>query len=309
MDQLDTLRLFVAIADRGSLSAVARAWALSPSTVTLALQQLEERLGARLVVRTTRRLSLTAEGERFLGDCRRILGQLDDAMQGLGEGGQLSGEIRITVTNDFGRAQLAPLLDRFLALHPGVRIALVLTDGVVDLVDGGYDIGIRTGPLQDSRLRARRLLAGARRVCAAPAYWRRAGVPRHPRELAAHNCLVLDRPGAPQSNWRFQEAGREFAVKVGGNRTANDGGVLREWAVAGGGVVMKAGWDIGDDLAAGRLQPVLDDFRIDDINLYAVHAAGQRTPHRVAALIEFLAAALEPASPAGGGPLSRADRR
>ncbi len=293
MDQLDTLRLFVAIADRGSLSAVARAWALSPSTVTLALQRLEERLGARLVVRTTRRLSLTAEGERFLGDCRRVLVQLDDAMQGLGEGGQLSGEIRITVTNDFGRARLAPLLDRFLALHTGVRIALVLTDGVVDLVDGGYDIGIRTGPLQDSRLRARRLLAGARRVCAAPAYWRRAGLPRHPRELAGHDCLVLDRPGAPQSNWRFQESGREFAVKVGGSRTANDGGVLREWAVAGGGVVMKAGWDIDADLAAGRLQPVLDDFRIDDIHLYAVHAVGQRTPNRVAALIEFLAAELQ----------------
>lgn len=294
MDQLDTLRAFVAIAERGSLSAVARAWAVSPSTVTTALQRLEARLGAPLVSRTTRRLSLTPEGERFLADCRRILGELDEAMHGVAERDTLQGGIRITATHDFGRNRLPAILDRFVALHPGIRLSLTLSDGVMDLVEGGYDIGVRTGPLQDSRLRSRLLLRGARVVCATPSYWRRVGRPRHPRDLAALNCLVLDRPGAPQSNWRFQEGGREFSVKVDGDRTANDGGLLRQWALEGVGVVLKASWDVEADLRARRLQAVLEDYAIGEINLYAVYPAAQRPARRVSALLDYVARQLQP---------------
>jgi DNA-binding transcriptional LysR family regulator len=289
MDQFDLLRLFVAIADQGSLSAVARARALSPSTMTLSLQRLEERVGTRLVTRTTRRLSLTAEGERFLTDCRRILADLDEAMDGVADRGPLQGEIRITAINDFGRNRLAPLIDGFLKRHPGVRIALMLTDAVLDLTEDGFDLGIRTGPLADSPLVARLLLEGARQVCASPAYWRRVGRPQHPRDLARHNCLVLARPGAPQANWHFQENGRALTVRVGGDRTANDGGVLRSWAIAGRGVVLKSNFDIEADLAAGRLASALDGFAIENINLYAVHPAGRRPARRVGAFIDYLA--------------------
>lgn len=299
MDQFDLLRLYVAIADHGSLSAVARAQSLSPSTVTLSLQRLEERVGARLVTRTTRRLSLTQEGERFLADCRRILGDLDEAMDGIADRGPLHGEIRVTATNDFGRNRLAPLIDSFMKLHPGVQVALMLTDAVLDLPEQGYDLALRVGQLRDSSLTARLLRRGTRQICASPAYWERHGRPEHPRDLAEHNCMVLARPGAPQSTWTFHEEAREFGVRVSGDRTANDGGALRSWAISGAGVVLKWNFDVEDDLAAGRLESVLDAFAIEENNLYAVHPAGRHPARRVTAFIDYLAARLH--SPQSSG--------
>lgn len=293
MDQFNALRLYVAVAESGSLSAVARAQTLSPSTVTLSLQRLEERVGARLVTRTTRRLSLTPEGERFLLDCRRILADLDEAMAAVADQGPLRGDIRVTATNDLGRNTLAPLLHDFMEANSGVQVTLMLSDGVIDLVDDSYDLALRMGQLPDSGLTARLLMRGSRRVCAAPSYWRRHGNPGHPRDLADHNCMVLARPGAPQSTWQFQQDGRVFGVRVQGDRTANDGSTLRHWAIAGAGVVLKSDLDIEGDLAAGRLETVLDGFRHGDVNLYAVHPAGRRPSRRVAALIDFLASRLK----------------
>lgn len=279
----------MAVADLGSLSAVARAQALSPSTVTLSLQRLEDRVGARLITRTTRRLSLTPEGERFLSDCRRILADLDEAMDAVADRGPLRGEIRLTATNDLGRNILAPLVHDFMDANPGVQVTLMLSDGVIGLVEDSYDLALRMGQLPDSSLTARLLMRGSRRIRAAPSYWRRHGKPEHPRDLVRHNCMVLARPGAPQSSWQFQENGRVFGVRVHGDRTANDGGALRHWAIAGAGVVLKFDLDIALDLAAGRLEAVLDGFRLDDVNLYAVHPAGRRPSRRVSALIDFLA--------------------
>lgn len=293
MDQFDLLRLYVAIAEHGSLSSAARALSLSPSTVTLGLQRLEARVGAGLVTRTTRRLSLTREGERFLSDCRRILADLDEAMDGVADRGPLQGEIRVTATNDFGRNRLAPMIEGFMRNHRGVRVALMLSDAVVDLVEENYDLALRVGPLRDSRLTATLLMRGTRRICAAPAYWQRMGRPEHPRDLAGHNCMILARPAAPQTSWHFQENGREFSVRVRGDRTANDGGALRSWAIAGAGVVLKSGFDIEGDLAAGRLETVLDEFAVAEMNLYAVHPAGRRPARRVAAFIGYLTERLQ----------------
>ncbi len=288
MDSVDQLRLLDAIADLGSLSAVARARGQSPSTVTLGLQQLEKRVGIRLVMRTTRRLALTPEGERFLIVGRRILHDLDAAMNAASDREQLSGDIRLTATNDFGRTRLVPLLDAFMRTHPQVRIALMLTDAVLNLAEEGYDFGIRTGPLADSRLSARLLVRGTRCVCAAPRYWRKHGKPAHPRELARHNCLVLVRPGAPQSHWPFREKGRVFSVGVAGDRTANDGGALREWAIAGAGIVLKSDFDVEADLSSGKLETALEKFAIADTNLYAVHPYGAAPSRRVQALLDYL---------------------
>jgi DNA-binding transcriptional LysR family regulator len=293
MDQLDLLRLFVAIAEDGSLSAAARSRAISASTVTTGLQRLEERVGARLITRTTRRLSLTPEGERFLADCRRILSEIDEAMDNVAERGPLTGRLRVTATNDFGRRRVAPLVGEFMAMHAAVQMELLLTDTVIDLVETGFDIGLRTGPLQDSRLHARVLLRGTRSICASPAYWDRAGRPRHPRDLAKHNCLVLTRPDAPLSNWRFHEDGRPVVVKVQGDRSANDGESLRQWAIAGAGVILKASWDIAEDVARGRLETGLDEFATEAMHLHAVYSAGRHTSRRVAAFLDFLAPRLQ----------------
>lgn len=288
MNLLESLRLFVLIVEDGSLSSVARARGVAPSTVTLALQRLEERAQTALINRTTRRMSLTPEGERLFDEARRILDEVDGLFDTLATGGPLSGAVRVTTTNDLGRSQIAPFVGAFIANHPRVRVHLTLTDGVIDLVQEGFDVGIRTGPLQDSQLKTRLLVRGGRRVCASPDYWRERGRPRHPRDLADHNCMVLARPNALQNSWRFREEGREFTVKVDGDRTANDGEVLRAWACDGHGAVLKVDWDIVEDIRAGRLETALDDFTIDDVNLYAVYPAGAGPAPRVSAYLDHL---------------------
>lgn len=291
MDRLDALRIFVEIAEAGSFSAVARSRTVSASTVTLALQQLEADVQASLITRSTRRLALTHEGENFLKDARRLLADWDAAVGGLHQGGPLQGPICMTAPNDFGRNRLLALIDDFMALHPGVQIQLLLSDGVVDLVEQRLDLAIRTGPLPDSGLRARLLLQGPRLVCAAPSYWQAHGKPQRPGDLTRYNCLVLAKPGTPQAAWQFVENGRALVVKVAGNRVANDGGALREWAIRGHGVVLKVRWDIRADLDAGRLEAALEHHVAERIDLFAVYA-GDSPSRRVAVLIEFLASGL-----------------
>ena len=288
MDRLDALRLFVEIAEAGSFSAAARKSAVSTSTVTLALQKLEEEVGARLITRTTRRLAFTHEGQRFLDDARRVLADWDAAILSLRDDGPLNGPIRLTASNDFGRARIVPLLDKFMALHPQIQVSLLLTDGVVDLVDQHLDLALRNGPLLDARLKARLLLTGPRVVCAAPSYWATHGKPMHPAQLASHNCLILSRPDAPLGDWPFVVDGKPISVKVSGNRIASDGGVLREWAVHGYGVILKNRWDIYHELLSGRLQTALDPFIGERVDLFAV-SAGTMPSRRVGVLVDFLA--------------------
>lgn len=281
MDRFDAMQLFIEISERGSLAAVARARGVAPSTVTLALQQLEARLGVRLFARSTRRLSLSSEGERYRDDCQRILGDLAESESAVtGQRGALSGRLRISTTNDFGRARIAPLIHRFLRQHPGVRIELFLSDTVIDLIEERIDVALRFGPLTDSRLTARRIFTSHRVVCASRAYWARHPPPTHPSELAHHNCLVLARRGAPQSSWPFRDdAGRTFHVRVSGDRMANDGGVLRAWALDGAGVILKTACDTEADLQAGRLVTTLEPYALPATELHAVHTAG-RSPSR-----------------------------
>ncbi|MBP0590616.1 LysR family transcriptional regulator [Paraburkholderia sp. LEh10] len=288
MDRLDALRLFVEIAEAGSFSAAARKSTVSTSTVTLALQKLEEEVGARLIERTTRRLAFTYEGQRFLDDARRVLADWDDAILSLRDDGPLNGLIRLTVSNDFGRTRIVPLLDKFMNLHPQVQISLMLTDGVVDLVDQHLDLGLRNGPLIDSRLKARLLLTAPRVVCAAPSYWATHGKPVHPSQLSSHTCLILARPDGLVANWPFIIDGKQTAVKVSGNRVASDGGVLREWAVNGYGVTIKNRWDIYQELLSGSLETALDQFIAERIDLFAVYV-GAVPSRRVGTLIDFLA--------------------
>jgi DNA-binding transcriptional LysR family regulator len=207
MDTLEALRLFVSIAETGSLSAAARREAVATSTVSVALQQLEERVGAKLIVRSTRRLALTYEGQQFLSDARRLLADWDGAIA-LVQEGPLRGPIKSTAPLEFGREELAPIVDRFLAQHPEVMITLHLADDVIELVERQIDLALRFGPLTDSTLKARLLLRANRVVCAAPSYWKTRGVPERPEDLANHNCLVQARPDAPFATWTFLTDGQ-----------------------------------------------------------------------------------------------------
>ena len=287
MDTLDALRLFIGIAEAGTLSAAARQQSVATSTVTVALQQLETQAGARLITRSTRRLSFTYEGRQFLADPRRLLADWDASIGGVKDG-PLKGPIKITATQHFGREELVPLIDKFMTRHPGVQVSLLLSDGVIDLVEHDLDLALRNGPLSESNLKARLLVRGRRVVCAAPSYWKNHGMPVYPKELGDLNCLVVFRSGTPFSTWPFIVDGKPIAVRVAGDRVANDGGVLRQWAVAGHGVIIRPAWDIRSDLASGRLVPALTGFMPENANLYAVTSSGTSS-HRVRAFIDFLA--------------------
>lgn len=291
MDRIDTMRLLMEVAEAGSFSWVARQRSIATSTVTLAISQLEHEVGAMLIARSTRRLSFTSEGLKLLADVQRIVSEWDAAVDGLREDGPLTGAIRVTATNDFGRTQLRPLLDTFQATHPGIQMSMVLSDSTIDVLDEKIDLALRNGPLMDSTLHARMLLRGKRVVCASPVYWEKAGKPDHPEELAMHNCLVLARPGAPLALWPFRRGGRSFGVKVFGDRQASDGGILREWAVDGKGVIIKNRWDIRQELESGTLETVLDEYVAERVDLYAVYP-GSPPSRRVVALVDHLVEAL-----------------
>lgn len=291
MDRIDALQMLIDVAEDGSFSSVARRRSIATSTVTLAIKQLEDSVGARLMTRSTRNLTLTHEGEVLLAEARRIVSNWDAAIAGLKEDGPLSGPIRVTATNDFGRTRIRPLLDAFQTLNPGVHMTLLLSDDAVDLIANHVDFALRSGPLKDSSLRARLLVRGRRHVCGSPAYLDRVGRPSHPNDLVGHNCLILARPGAPLSPWPFREDEKSFSVKVSGDRQTTDGEVIRTWALEGYGLVLKNHWDIRDDLKAGRLETVLDDYLIGPIDLYAVCPSGAPS-RRLAALIDFIAKAL-----------------
>jgi len=297
MDDARLMHLFTAIADHGGLSAVARAWGIAPSTVTHGLKQLENRLGVQLVLRTTRQFSLTPEGEQFLRRCRRVLADLDEAMTAFRQDGPLTGNIRITATNDFGRQRIAPLIEAFTKLHSGLHVQLFLTDAIVDLVEGGFDLGIRTGPLPNSDLKAQLLLRGRKCVCAAPEYWRSRGKPAHPRDLSKHNCLLFATPDQTQAFWSFREDGKAFRVRVSGDRTVNDGQALKHWAIAGAGVAMKSSFDVVDEVGDGRLETALDAFTSEATNLYAVFAPRSHEARRIRVFLDYLSERLAEEAP------------
>lgn len=287
MDRLREMEVFVAIVAAGSLSAAARALGLSVAVVSKELARLEERLGALLLQRTTRSLTLTPEGELFHRRCATILADVDDAEDEAARGGRLEGPLRITTTAAFGRRTLAPLLAEFQLSHPGVEIGLILNDRVLDLLQENIDVAIRFGVLLDSRLVARRLAVSHRVVCCAPAYLELRGAPAEPEDLTGHDCLTI---GVQQPHeWVLDGPGGQRRVMVRARLSANDGEAVHVWAAAGHGLMLKSIWDVADDLRAGRLVRVLPDWRSPDNAVHAVFPTNRLMARRTRCLVDFLA--------------------
>lgn len=288
MDIFKQIEAFVQVATRGGLSAAADGLGVTPAMVGRRLDALEARLGVKLMQRTTRRMSLTFEGQAFLEDCQRILHELANAEASVSLGGvKASGHIRMTAPAGFGRRHVAPLLRSFLATHAEVTVNLDLADRLVDLVNESIDCAIRVGELSDSNLVSIRLAENRRLVVASPAYLARRGQPQTPDDLARHNCLSL----GEQRGWLFADRERpesSFTLKVAGNFECNDGAVLHEWALAGEGLAWRSLWEVGEDLAAGRLVPVLEDWATPPLGIYAVFPQRRYLPLRVRLLIDFL---------------------
>jgi len=289
MDKFKELNTFVEVAQRGSLSAAAREEGITPAMVGRRIDQLEERLGVKLFKRSTRKVTLTPEGTTFYEDCHRILDELRGAEDSLTLGAKsASGRLIITAPTAFGRKHIAPHLPGFLAEHPNLHITLHLSERLVDLKNERFDLAIRIADLKSADLIAAKLARNHRVVCAAPAYFKRAGKPKVLADLARHNCLVTSTEDGVADHWSFQEKGKPLTVKVGGNLQCNDGEVLTRWAIAGEGLAWRSAWEVSEEVKRGRLITVLDEFAFPGNNIYAVYPERRLLPAKVKFFIEYL---------------------
>ncbi|MBW6389982.1 LysR family transcriptional regulator [Billgrantia antri] len=305
MAQLDDLVFFQQLARAGSLTATARDLGLSLSAVSKRLKQLEARLGVELASRTTRRLSLTAEGERYLERGASILEELAELEEALGEQqAALSGPLRVNATFGFGRRHVAPLLSAFCACHPGVEATLELSNYPLSLGEQGFDVGIRVGEPPDSRLVARRILASRRILCAAPGYVAHMPDLKVPADLAAHPCLVLRENESDYAVWRFRQcdSSAEQAVKVAGPMSSNDGEAVVQWALDGRGIVLRSWWDIHRHLESGRLVELLPEWQGVRADFHAVYQQRRHVPARIRAFVAYLEQEMPRRVPAPGRP-------
>jgi DNA-binding transcriptional LysR family regulator len=289
MDKLKQIESFVGVATKGSLTAAARAEGVAPAVIGRRVDALEERLGVKLLLRTTRRITLTHEGSAFLDDCQRLLVDLSNAESSVSAGGvKASGYLRLTAPAGFGRRHVAPMVPRFLAEHPDVHVSLNLSDRVVDIVNENIDCAVRVGDLPDSSLVSVRL-ADNRRLCVAtPAYLKRAGTPEAPSELHRHECLTLSSDASQTRGWAFVVQGALTHLRPSGRLDCSDGQVLHEWCLQGLGVAWRSTWEVDDDIAAGRLVSVLDDFAAPPNGIYAVFPHARHLPLRVRLWVDFL---------------------
>lgn len=293
MDRIDALRLFTRLAERGSFSAAAKDLKIKQSTASKWVAELEAGLGLSLVERTTRSLHLTEAGSRFLSRAREIVAAFDDMTAELRErSSEPRGSVRVSLPVVFGRLFVVPAVDSFLGRHPQVRAELVLNDRYVNLVDEGFDLAIRVGVPTDTSARGRKLAESRRVLVGAPSYLASRGHPRVPNDLREHECLVHGDQSAGVI-WRFGKAsGAEKPVQVRGRFAANNSEVLLQMARRGHGLALLADWLVLDDLARGRLVPLLEEFRAPPAPIYALSPPGRFASTTVRALTEHIAAAI-----------------
>lgn len=280
------MEVFVRVVRLGSLSAAARSLNLSPAAISYRMTKMEAVLGMRLMHRTTRLLTLTADGKEYLEKAQQVLATLEEFTAAASHADRLAqGTLKVTIPSSFGRQYIAPLVPKFLAQHPAVRMHLILDDEVADIIADGIDLAIRISKLKESELVAQKIAPDRRIVCAAPSYLQRHGTPRTLASLAEHNCLVLSQ----QPYWTFQHDGKRKKVKVRGNFECNNGEVLRELAISGMGLALKATWDIAPALRDGRLRQVLKTCRVaDETSVWAVYPSRRNLPAKVRAFVAFL---------------------
>ncbi|MBD8618996.1 LysR family transcriptional regulator [Sphingomonas sp. CFBP 13728] len=289
-DRARALEIFAAVMRAGSFSGAGRALGLTPSAVARSIDRIEARLGVRLLLRSTRALTPTAEGQVYLQTARRILADLDDAEQQIADQGSPRGRLRISAALSHGRLCIVPLLGEFVRLHPHIVLDFALTDAIVDIAAGQADVAIRFGPLADSLLTARKIGESGRVIVASPDYLARWGTPTQPEDLHRHNCLNFNfRRVEPV--WPFRRDGQAIALSVRGNIEANNGETLGQLAAAGVGLARVGAFSVVDDIAAGRLVAVLEAYNPGDVEqIHAVFVGGTNVPARVRAFVDFLAA-------------------
>lgn len=289
LPDLDDMAFFHGLSQSPTLTAAARQWGVSPSAVSKRLGHLEARLGVRLVNRSTRRLHLTDEGQRYSAGIARLLPQLTDLEESVSDHrGAPRGRIAVSCTIGLGRAHIAPLLADFSRRYPQVQLELELTHLPLNIADTPFDLAVRVGRLRDSRLGSRFLHANRRVLCAAPDYLHRHGSPSELADLARHHCIVLKENESDYALWRFGTEQEPETVRVTGHLASNDGDVATAWAIDGLGLIMRSTWQVDPLIRAGKLVRVLDDIPTPEANVFAVHPPHVHETERVRLLLDHL---------------------
>ena len=297
MDRFKEIEAFVQVMEHGSMAAAALATGVTPVMMGRRLDALEQRLGTQLVIRTTRRLSLTDQGASYLDECRQLLARWDEAERAVSARHQrASGHLIVSAPAAFGRLHVAPHASSFLKANPEVQLSFNLTDRVVDLVREGYDMGIRIGGQIDPNFVAIKLASNQRVVCGTPAYFRKRGKPRTLEDLRQHNCLAFNLQGGQQRGWYFLKDGKTVTVRVEGNLDCNDGELLHRWVSEGLGLGWRSTWEIQGQLQNGELVTVLDEFALPAYDIMAVYPQQKHLPAKVRFFIEHLKKVYRPAA-------------
>lgn len=293
------MAFFSLLARLGNFSAAAREMNITTPAVSRRLSQMEARLGVQLLNRTTRRISLTAEGELYLEHARRILTDIEDMERLISSAiAKPKGLLRVNATLGFGRTHIAPLISSFSKKFPDVQVQLQLTVNPPALTEDTFDVCIRFGEPPDARVIARRIAGNRRLICASPAYLKVHGIPRTPHELAQHNCIGIRQGDEAYGIWHLSAGQKTETVKVRGSLSTNDGEIAVNWALAGHGLLMRAEWDITKYLHSGRLRQVLENWQTPPADVYAVYPQRLQTAARVKAFVDHVVDAFATTSPA-----------
>jgi len=294
MDGISDLAFFSLIVKRGSLAAAAQELGVTPPSVSKRLAGIESRLHVRLLNRTTRRISLTPEGEIYLAEGARLVAELEALEQRISGGNVTAkGLLKVSATFGFGRRHVTPQLSAFARLYPEVDVQLHLTDRPVNLVEQGFDADIRFGQLPDARLTARKIADNRRLVCASPAYLKKYGEPLVPRDLQKHNCILLRESDEIYGSWHFSSGTKQETVKVRGSLSANDGECATAWALDGQGIVVRSEWDVAPYLRSGRLRAILEDWQLPQADIYIVFPTKNHLSAKTRALVDFMLKSFE----------------
>lgn len=283
------VQLFIRVAELGNISAAGRALGLSAAAASAALKRLEQRVESQLLERSTRSLRLTQAGEDFLGYCIQAGQALDEGLAALKQGReQLSGDIHLGAPSDLGRDRLDTLLEPFRQRHPQLRLVMHLSDGLIDLYRNPIDLVLRYGLSEDANLVGRKLCDNRRVLAAAPAYLQAHGHPESFAALAGRNCICFYRNGELFNRWRLFHRGQQQEITVSGDRAADDGALVRKWALEGHGIAYKSRLDVEEDLTAGRLVDLFPDAIYDASPLYVAYPSRRYQPARIKALLVYL---------------------
>jgi LysR family transcriptional activator of dmlA len=296
------MSFFSLLARYGSFSATARELNVTTPAISKRLAQMEARLGVQLLIRTTRRVSLTHEGETYLVHARRILAEIDDMEQLVSSAAAApKGLLRVNATLGFGRSHIAPLISGFLTLHPQVQIQLQLSVDPPQLLDDAFDVCVRFGEPPEVRSLVRHLAPNRRLLCASPAYLVNRGTPKVPHDLTRHDCIGIRQGGDAYGTWRLSLGKHAQAIKVRDYLSTNDGEIAVKWALDGHGILLRAEWDITKYLRSGRLVQVLENYHTPAADIYAVYPARHQHSARVKAFVDFLARHFEKPSTRAAG--------